>query len=154
MDHYFKICHAKEEISRLNVEIQHVTTYLRDEDCYLHACKAQVQEFNPQLAHQIALHQMEHSRFNAHHLSHLIKISKLPGFTGNILPGESIDTGRGASTSNPIIQPPVIVHDDTDQVVVRVEEDSVEDLEEDQDADDSDEEVSRAVYDILCMSDT
>jgi len=30
----------------------------------------------------------------------------------------------------------------------------MEDLEEDQDADDSDEEVSRAVYDILCMSDT
>jgi len=29
----------------------------------------------------------------------------------------------------------------------------MEDLEEDQDADDSDKEVSRAVYDLLCMSD-
>jgi len=150
MDHYFKICHAKEEISRLNVEIQHVTTYLRDEDCYLHACKAQVQEFNPQLAHQVALHWMEHGRFNAHHLHRLTQISQLLGFTGNILPGESINIGPGTSTSNPTIQPPVIVHsDDVEEGVIDVEEDTVEDLEEDQGADDSAEEISRTVYDLL-----
>jgi hypothetical protein len=48
----------------------------------------------------------------------------------------------------------VIVRDDTDWVAVQVEEDTVDDLEEDQDANDSDEEVSSAVYDLLCMSDT
>jgi len=61
---------------------------------------------------------MERGRFNAHHLRRLTEISKLLGFTGNILPGESIDTGHGASASNPIIQPPVIVHNDTDRVAV------------------------------------
>jgi hypothetical protein len=154
MDHYFKICRAKEEISRLNVEIRRVATYLRDEDRYLCTCENQVREFNPQLAHQVALHRMERGRFNAHHLRRLTQISQLSGFTGSILPGESIDTGPGASASNPTIQPPVIVHHDVEQGVMHVEEDTVEDLEEDQGADDSDEEISRAIYDLLRISDT
>ena len=103
MDHYFKICHAKEEISRLNIEIRRFATYLRDEDRYLRTCETQVQEFNPQLAHQVALHRMERGRFNAHHLHRLTQISQLLGFTGNILPGESIDIGPGTSASNPTI---------------------------------------------------
>lgn len=153
MDHYFKICHAKEEIGRLNVEIQRFATYLCDEDHYLRTCETQVREFNPQLAHQIALHRMERGRFHTHHLRRLSQISQLSGFTGSILPGESIDTGPGASASIPSIQPPMIVHDDVEQGVVHVEEDTVEDLEEDQGADDSDEEISKAIYDLLRISD-
>jgi hypothetical protein len=154
MDQYFKICRAKEEISRLNVEIRRVATYLRDENRYLRTCETQIQEFNPQLAHQVALHRMERGRFDAHHLRHLTQISQLPGFTGSILPGKSIDIGPGASASNPTLQPPAIVRDDVEQGVIHVEEDTVEDLEEDQGADDSDEENSRAIYDLLRISDT
>ena len=151
----FQDLSCKEEISCLNIEIRRFATYLRDEDCYLRTCKTQVREFNPQLAHQIALHRMERGRFNAHHLHRLTQISQLLGFTGNILPGESINIGPGASASNPTIQPPVIVHsDDVEEGVIDVEEDTVEDLEEDQGADDSDEEISRTIYDLLRVSDT
>jgi hypothetical protein len=59
MDLHFKICRAKEEIQRLNVEIPRVATYIRDENHYLRTCKDQVRVFNPQLAHHIYLHRME-----------------------------------------------------------------------------------------------
>jgi hypothetical protein len=153
MDLHFKISRAKEEIGRLNVEIRRVATYLRDEDCYLRTCEAQIQEFNPQLAHQVALHRSERGRFNAHHLRRLTEISQLSGFTGTIVPGVSIDSGSGASASNPIIKPPEVASDDTEQVVIRAEDDTIEDLEEDQGAEESDEEISRAVYDVLRVSD-
>ena len=49
----------------------------------------------------------------------------------------------------------MIVHsDDVEEGVIDVEEDTVEDLEEDQGADDSDEEISRTIYDLLRVSDT
>ena len=35
MDLYFKIAQAHEEITRLNIEICHVTTYIHDEDHFL-----------------------------------------------------------------------------------------------------------------------
>lgn len=35
MDLYFKIARAHEEITRLNVEIRHVATYISDEDHFL-----------------------------------------------------------------------------------------------------------------------
>jgi hypothetical protein len=157
MDLHFKICQAKKEIIRLNVEIRCVATYLCDEDCYLRLCKIQIHEFNLQLAHQVALHRLERGRFNAHHLHRLTEISQLKCFTGTIVPGESINTGSGASASNPTIQP--IANNDTElgmcaELEARDDEETVEDLEEDQNADDSDEEISRAVYDVLRISDT
>ena len=159
MDLHFKICRAKEEIARLNVEIRRVATYLRDEDRYLRLCEVQIREFNPQLAHQVALHRLKRGRFNAHHLHRLTEISRLKGFTGTIVPGKSIDTGSGASASNPTIRPPGIANNDTEpgmhaELEARDDEETLEDLEEDQNADDSDEEISRAVYDVLRISDT
>jgi hypothetical protein len=56
MDLYFKMCWAREEIQRLNVEIRRLATYIRDEDSYLWRCKDQLKDVNPALAHQIALH--------------------------------------------------------------------------------------------------
>lgn len=70
-----------------------------------------MRQFNPQLAHQVALYRIERGRFDAHHLRRLTEISRLPGFTGNIVPGESIDSGPGSSASNPIIRTQVTVRD-------------------------------------------
>ncbi|KAF8842048.1 hypothetical protein BDN67DRAFT_900167, partial [Paxillus ammoniavirescens] len=39
IDVYFKMCHAEEEIQRLNIEIQRFITYLKDEDWYLKGCE-------------------------------------------------------------------------------------------------------------------
>jgi hypothetical protein len=106
------------------------------------------------------LHHLERGQFNAHHLCHLTEISELSGFTGSIVPGESTDMKPGASASNPSIQPPASTSDDMEPELLSAEsepqttgdEETVEDLEQDQGADDSDEEISRAIYDLMHMS--
>jgi hypothetical protein len=84
MDLYFKICRAREEIQRLNIEIPRVATYIQDEDRYLRTCEDQVHTFDLPLAHHIYLYRMEQGRFNAHHIHCLTKISQLKGFSGSI----------------------------------------------------------------------
>jgi hypothetical protein len=160
MDLHFKICRAKEEIQRLNIEIPRVATYIRDENRYLRACEDQIRIFNPQLAHHIYLHRMERGRFDAHHMHCLTKISRLKGFSGSIAPGQSIDTSAGASASVPNIKasdampvdepphPPLVIGGQTTP-----EEDTEEDLEEEEAVEDSVEQISGALYDILRVSD-
>jgi hypothetical protein len=160
MDLHFKIRRAKEEIQRLNIEIPRVATYIRDEDRYLRACEDQVRTYNPQLAHHIYLHRMERGRFNAHHMSCLIKISQLKGFSGSITPGQSVDTSAGASASVPNIKAPsATVIDEPLDARLKVggqippEEDTEEDLEEEEEVEDSVEEIASALVDILYVSD-
>ncbi|KAF7344239.1 hypothetical protein MVEN_01715100 [Mycena venus] len=69
MDQHFKLLRADEEIRRLNVEICRFVTYIRDEE-------------------------MECARFTALHTSRLLKLSKVPGCTANILPGNSVSRER------------------------------------------------------------
>jgi len=153
MDHYFKMCRATEEIQRLDVEIRRVATYLVDEDRYLRTCEEQVRAFNPPLAHQISLHHAERSRFNAHHDYQLQEIAKIRGFSGSILPGESASKGLGESASVPVILPPAVMELDEPAAPMVVEEpapaDTEGDWEEDEDAEDNAEEVSRGVIAIL-----
>lgn len=159
MDLHFKICRAKEEIQRLNIEIPRVATYIRDEDLYLRACEDQVRAFNPQLAHHIYLHRMERGRFIAHHTSCLTKISQLKGFSGSITPGQSVDTSAGASASVPNIKPSATPIDEPLDARHEVggqippEEDTEEDLEEEEEVDDSVEVIASALVDILHVSD-
>lgn len=154
MDHYFKMCRAAEEVQRLNVEVRRVSTYLIDEDRYLRTCEEQVRVFNQPLAHQIGLYRCEHARFNAHHVRQLKEIAKIRGFSGSILPGESVSKGPGESASIPIIIPPAVVEIDKSVLadVVMEEQapaDTEEDLEEDEAAEDNAEEISRGVIAIL-----
>ncbi|KAG1765824.1 hypothetical protein EV702DRAFT_1182405 [Suillus placidus] len=80
-DLYFKCCRAKEEITRLDVEVRRLATNIRDEDHYLCECQQQAEAFSPALAHQI-------SRFNFRHIKRLQDIARLPGFSGTIVPGD------------------------------------------------------------------
>ncbi|KAG2336445.1 hypothetical protein BDR05DRAFT_978790 [Suillus weaverae] len=80
-DLYFKCCRAKEEITRLNVEIC-------DEDHYLRECQQQAEAFSPALAHQISLRWQAQGRFNFCHIKHLQDIARLPGLSGTIVPGD------------------------------------------------------------------
>lgn len=160
MDKYFKMCRATEEIHRLNIEIRRVATYLRDEDQYLCMCEDQVCTFDPSLAHQIALHRSELTRFNAHHAHELQKIAKLHGFSGTILPGESECNGVGESASVPIILPPTIMEIDREGEAIghALQEDSdladsEGDLDEDEVAEEDAEELSRNLIAILSASD-
>lgn len=96
MDTHFKIIRAGEELSRLNYEVQSVATHLVDEDIYLRSCEDEVTKSDAPLGHQIFVHRMVRGRFNAHHHRRLLKISLLPGFTGTITPGISIECASGA----------------------------------------------------------
>jgi hypothetical protein len=94
-DFYFKCCHAKEEITRLNVEVRRLATYIHDEDHYLHECQQQAEAFSPALARQISLWRQARGRFNFRHIKHLQDIARLPGFSGTIVPGECVLIGTG-----------------------------------------------------------
>ncbi|KIJ58076.1 hypothetical protein HYDPIDRAFT_70496, partial [Hydnomerulius pinastri MD-312] len=82
MDTYFKMKHAEEEIIRLNIEIQHLVTYLHDTDNYLGLCEAQLRPAHPALAYQVTHHQNIRQCFYSHHYEVLAKIAKLRDFTG------------------------------------------------------------------------
>ncbi|KIM59405.1 hypothetical protein SCLCIDRAFT_126248 [Scleroderma citrinum Foug A] len=132
---YFKLCRAKEEVVRLNVEICRLVTYLVDEERYLRACKALYQDTHPALAHQISRCHAICSRFTPLHLCSLEKISHLPGFSRTLTPGISVLHGPGDSASVPQRVPmdssqssPPVCTDD-------VEEDADEDANEDHGAD-------------------
>ena len=45
------------------------------------------------LAHQVLLHQQERGRFNAQHMEHFRKLACIPGFSGSIQPGVSVEFG-------------------------------------------------------------
>ena len=97
MDWYFKKCRAVEEIQRLNIKIRRLLTHIQDEDWHLHRCEEYMKPINILLAHQIATRHNNRSRFNALHLQRLHHISQLPGFTGTLLPGQTVLTAPGDS---------------------------------------------------------
>ena len=90
-DSFFKMERAKEEITRLNVEIQRVITYMRDEERFLRRREIEIKGDDPSLAHQIYLLRMERGRFTDIHMARFIKLARNPGFNGSINPGISVD---------------------------------------------------------------
>ncbi|EKM77186.1 hypothetical protein AGABI1DRAFT_43811, partial [Agaricus bisporus var. burnettii JB137-S8] len=94
MDRYFKTLRAHEEIRRLNIEIRRVITYLQDEDKFLHAKESEISTSVPLLAHQIRRLQLDTMIFRDVHLRRFHKLALVPGFSGNIDPGVSIDRSR------------------------------------------------------------
>jgi hypothetical protein len=109
MDTHFKLLCAWEELDHLNIEIRCVATHLQDEDHYLHTCEEAAHHTDPALAHQIFIHCMLRGRFKMHHEYCLGHIAKMKGFAGTIVPGESLDTGNGASVFPAASQPPPAV---------------------------------------------
>lgn len=135
---YFKLCRAEEEVVRLNVEIRRMVTYLVDEDRYVRACEALYQDIHPALAHQISRYRTIRSRFTPVHLRCLEKISRLPGFSGSVIPGISISRGQGDSASIPqrvsigfaLSSPPVCTDDGGENADEDADEDHGATLEE------------------------
>ncbi|KAH7904631.1 hypothetical protein BJ138DRAFT_1138490 [Hygrophoropsis aurantiaca] len=144
MDSYFKMCRAREEIQRLNVEVQRVSTYLQDEERYLRACEDQLCESHPALAHQVSLRRNIRSRFTAHHLQRLNDISALSGFCGTIAPGLSAKNERGDSASIAQIYIPTRLN--------HIPTPSQDDLEEEEEEEENAEECSRELQDLWQVS--
>jgi hypothetical protein len=155
MDYYFKISRAREEIDRLNIEIRRLSTYLRDEASYLKQCESRVKAVSPELAHQMALRRLARSRFDAHHLQVLNSISQLPGFTGTLTPGESLDKEAGASANTPSPHIPCTFTDDMFvhiQLAAEEDGDTAEILDAEQGHEDDQEELSQFIHDVAHMS--
>jgi hypothetical protein len=95
MDQHFKLLRADEEIQGLNIEIRRLVTYMGDEESFLICEEGRLrEEGDERIAHQVRLLRMERGRFTSLHMEHFTKLSKIPGFTGNILPGTSISRER------------------------------------------------------------
>ncbi|PPR05928.1 hypothetical protein CVT24_006650 [Panaeolus cyanescens] len=98
LDLHFKILRAREEITRLDVEIRRLTTYIRDEEAFLAHHSLSLQHTQPSIAHQIQLRLLSFKRKNDIHITRLMSLLKLPGFTGTL--------DEGISIENPHIPPP------------------------------------------------
>ncbi|KAF7325185.1 hypothetical protein MKEN_00562600 [Mycena kentingensis (nom. inval.)] len=102
MDHHFRILRAEEEIPRLNVEIKRLATYIRDEHRFLcyHEQRLESEGLYARAA-SVRRYRMEEGRYSAIHVERLQKLSKLPGFTGDILPGEAVSEERNVPLHSP-----------------------------------------------------
>lgn len=91
MDRHFKIERAREEIQRLNIEIPRVVTYIQDEKDFLLRKEKEIVSTDAELAHQVRLYREERGRFDNVHMRRFYKLARLPGFTGGVQPGVSVD---------------------------------------------------------------
>ncbi|KAK1230443.1 hypothetical protein PQX77_006472 [Marasmius sp. AFHP31] len=89
---YFKLWKSHVELDRLHVEIKRLITYMKEERNFLKAREAQVSQYDPHLAQQIAIYRWERARFNELHRTRLRGIYKLEGFSRTniqaFIPGE------------------------------------------------------------------
>ncbi|EGO28854.1 hypothetical protein SERLADRAFT_406236 [Serpula lacrymans var. lacrymans S7.9] len=96
-------------------------------NAYMCACGDQVRATNLPLALQIGIHQMERGCFNKYHVSRLLKILQLPGFTGTICPGESVDIRPRESASKASAHTPLVTTAIDSQEGLEDEEEDKED---------------------------
>ncbi|KAJ7134936.1 hypothetical protein C8R43DRAFT_894728 [Mycena crocata] len=101
MDRFFKFLRAKEEIKRLNVEIPRVITWIRDENRFLRRKEAELREeegksqdeieSDVEMAVQVRLYRERRGRFDDGHMRRFWALAKVPGFTGSVVPGISVE---------------------------------------------------------------
>jgi hypothetical protein len=95
MDTHFDLLRADEELIRLDIEITRFVTYMQDEDLFLWWKEDVIRDSgNEELAHHMRQYRNERGRFTAVHLDRLVKLSKVPGFTGSLTPGISVSKER------------------------------------------------------------
>jgi hypothetical protein len=89
MDSYFRIERAKEEITRLDIEIRRVVTHIRDERAFFIEKESTIRESDPALAFFVRRHRFERERFDMVHMDRFKKLQKKLGarFTGTLEPG-------------------------------------------------------------------
>ena len=141
-DSYFKMERTKEEITRLNVEIRRVITYMRDEERFLRRRENEIKGDDPSLAHHINLIQMERGRFTDIHMARFIKLARNPGFNGTINPGISVDQSLHEGEEERM---------DVDEVVEPSILGGIEDDEDEQDDEQDDEDLLVKKYNVLAL---
>ncbi|KAJ7041288.1 hypothetical protein C8F04DRAFT_1208483 [Mycena alexandri] len=87
---YFGIKRAKEEIRRLNVEIKRLITFMIDDHVDHYRAIQRVYLQDPDLARELSDRWVHQTRINDSVVERLVKASRLPGFSGNLFPGQRI----------------------------------------------------------------
>ncbi|KAF9023079.1 hypothetical protein BDZ89DRAFT_955942 [Hymenopellis radicata] len=100
LDRYFKLNRAREEITRLDIEIRRLVT----KDLILRQREASLASTSPALAHQVALYRIERGRFDHLHLDRFTRlVQKYHVIPPTILvPGEAVhDAPDRSGTAGP-----------------------------------------------------
>ncbi|KAJ7840323.1 hypothetical protein B0H14DRAFT_3086877 [Mycena olivaceomarginata] len=172
MDRYFKTLCAREEIKRLDIEIQRVVTWIRDENRFLRRMEANLRdatgkteeqiEMDIQMAVQVQLYRAKRGRFDAGHLRLFTKLAAEPGFTGSLKcgiaverqgSGEAMDVDGGATESDARLElDPGAVEADAAEAAGDAWRRGEEMLEDDEGDDARDEAVSGLLYQISMLA--
>jgi hypothetical protein len=80
--YHLKLIHAREEITRLNVEVKRLATWIDDEDQQLTQAISKCQDTNPSLVQALVAFMQQRRRVNANLRCTLQKIYALEGYTG------------------------------------------------------------------------
>lgn len=91
MDQFFGMERAKEELDHLNVEIPRLTTFIQDEEDFLHKAEHELKTKDPAIAYQISLRRRHFELANQEHLFRLQKLGKMVGFTGSLGTGQAVE---------------------------------------------------------------
>ncbi|KAJ7889571.1 hypothetical protein B0H14DRAFT_2336709, partial [Mycena olivaceomarginata] len=119
---HFGILRAKEEIQRLNVEISRLLTFMLDEHVDFYRAIQETYLTDPNLARELSNRWTSRIRTNEPIVERLIKASRLPGFSGSLMPGQRV--GRDPSLNLCYPLPPWATQTlGLSQVVVEYEED-------------------------------
>ena len=85
---YFKIKRAKEEISRLNVEIRRLMTYLYDDHVDHYRAVSNNLITDPALAFEVSTRWQYRNKIHEEIVKRLLQTSRLPGFSGSLFHGK------------------------------------------------------------------
>ncbi|KAH9923875.1 uncharacterized protein B0H18DRAFT_878327 [Fomitopsis serialis] len=104
MNLYFNIKRAREEITRLNVEIRRLLTHMYDEHVDYHVAVQELASTNPGLVMELKRRWRYRNEINTRIAFKLFKTSQLRGFTGSLHTGQRI--GRPVTRNDGIPIPP------------------------------------------------
>ncbi|OAX32642.1 hypothetical protein K503DRAFT_852090 [Rhizopogon vinicolor AM-OR11-026] len=79
---YFKLLRAQEEVTRLNVEVRRLRTFIHNEEMETKKVIKCLQSSNPPLALELQRQWQSRSAINSFHIFRLNQIEALPGFSG------------------------------------------------------------------------
>ena len=89
---YFKLCHAWEELQRLNVEVCRLWTFIKEEATHVECTIKHLSANGSPLVDELQQQWTLHSAINIHHLQWLKQLEQKSYYTGSQEIGEGIET--------------------------------------------------------------
>jgi len=99
---HFKLCCAREEITRLNIKIRRLQTSIHHETLYTNKAILHLTENNPHLAAELKSRWQLHNAINTLHLQQLDSVEQSASFTGAHGIGVPVFTPMGPNPSDNI----------------------------------------------------